>query len=134
MLGFTHAKTPCKATYYNVLKEIDKDLFEEKVGKWAGQHLGGGEEDAGIAVDGKTLRGSKKQGASASHLLSAVGHQWGVTLHQQSVDVKTNEIPMLIPLLEDLSLEGRVVTMDALLTQNNIAEEITEKGGDYHGG
>jgi len=35
----------------------------------------------------------------------------------------------LVPLLADLLLEGRVVTMDALLAQREIAQTIVEKGG-----
>jgi len=45
-----------------------------------------------VALDGKTLRGSKKQGAPGTHLLSALAHQVGVTLTQCAVDDKTNEI------------------------------------------
>jgi hypothetical protein len=41
---------------------------------------------------------------------------------------KTNEINAIHPLLADLVLEGRVVTVDALLTQRQIAQAIVEKG------
>ena len=44
----------------------------------------------------KTLRGSQKQGASGAHLLSALAHHVGVTLAQQAVDDKTNEIPVAL--------------------------------------
>ena len=40
----------------------------------------------GIAIDGKTLRGSAKQGSGITHLLSAVSHELGMTLAQCSVD------------------------------------------------
>jgi hypothetical protein len=43
-----------------------------------------------IAIDGKTLRGSQKQGAPGVHLLSALAHRVGLTLAQQAVDDKTN--------------------------------------------
>ena len=54
-------------------------------------------------------------------LLSALAHQVGVTLTQHAVDDKTNEITAVEPLLQQLVLEGRIVTMDALLTQRHIA-------------
>jgi predicted transposase YbfD/YdcC len=54
-----------------------------------------------------------------------------VTLAQQAVADKTNEIPVVLDLLRQLVLEGRVVTMDALLTQRPIAQQIVEAGGDY---
>ena len=55
----------------------------------------------------------------------------GVTLAQHAVDDKTNEITAVETLLQHLVLEGRIVTMDALLTQRHIAQTIVEKGGDY---
>src|SRR5262249_20943206 len=48
-----------------------------------------------------------------------------------AVDDKTNEITAVEPLLRQLVLEGRIVTMDALLTQRHIAQTIVDKGGDY---
>jgi predicted transposase YbfD/YdcC len=87
-------------------------------------------EDA-IAIDGKTLRGSQKQGAPGVHLLSAFAHRMGLTLAQESVDDKTNEPPVALELLRYLVLEGRIVTMDALLTQRQIAQQIVDAGGDY---
>ena len=53
-----------------------------------------GEPEA-LAIDGKTLRGSRKQGAPAAHLLSVLSHRLGLTLWQQAVADKTNEIPVL---------------------------------------
>jgi len=43
-------------------------------------------------LDGKTLRGSRKQGAPGVHLLSALSHHVGLTLAQQAVSDKTNEM------------------------------------------
>ena len=71
----------------------------------------------------------KKQGAKDAHVLSAVSHGLGLTLGQKAVDDKTNEIPATQELLHMLILKGRVVTMDALLTQKEIAKSILEKGG-----
>jgi len=84
-----------------------------------------------IALDGKTLRGSKKVGAAMAHLLSAVSHGVGLTLYQVGVDRKTNEIPVALELLKGLLIEGRVFTMDALLTQRKIAQTIVDNQGDY---
>jgi predicted transposase YbfD/YdcC len=109
--------------------------LEANLGAWAEGLLAATSpaQDAaeGIAVDGKTLRGSQKQGAPGAHLLSALGHRLGLTLAQQAVADKTNEIPVVMELLRQVMLEGRVVTMDALLTQRTIAQQIVEAGGDY---
>ena len=84
-----------------------------------------------LAVDGKTLRGSRKQGAPGGHLLSALSHHLGLTLAQQAVDDKTNEITQVETVLGQLVLKERVVTMEALLTQRHVAQTIVDQGGDY---
>jgi hypothetical protein len=45
-------------------------------------------------MDGKTLRGSQKQGAPGAHLLSPLAHRLGVPVAQQAVADKTNERPV----------------------------------------
>lgn len=132
-LGFSRDQTPCAATFYNVLRALDRHSFEQALARWAEQVLQAsplpkGELEA-LAMDGKTLRGSKKQGAIDVHLLSVLSHRLGLTLAQLSVPEKTNEIGAFPKLLEGLLLEGRVVTVDALLCQREIAAAIREKGG-----
>lgn len=133
-LGFTH-RPPCAATLHTVFRRVDREAVEAKLGAWAEGLLGEAPQTAGgedaIAIDGKTLRGSQKQGAPGVHLLSALAHRLGLTLAQQAVDDRTNEIPVAVELLRHLVLEGRIVTMDALLTQRQIAQQIVDAGGDY---
>jgi len=133
-LGFTR-QSPCAATLHTVLRRVDREVVEAKLGSWAEGLLAGTpaslEAEEGIAIDGKTLRGSQKQGAPGAHLLSALAHRLGLTLAQQAVADKTNEIPVALELLRHVVLEGRIVTMDALLTQRSIAQQIVDAGGDY---
>lgn len=137
-LGFTRQTAPCGATFFQLLRKLDRTDFEARLGAWAEAVLAAlppvDEEDDGpeaFALDGKTLRGSKKQGAPGVHLLSVVSHRLGLTVAQAGVDDKTNEIPVAAQVLAGLVLEGRVFTMDALLTQRTLAEQIVEGGGDY---
>ena len=134
-LGFTH-DTPCAATLHTIFRCVNRDEFEAHLGAWADSVVGSlpaalETPEVAMALDGKTLRGSKKQGAPGTHLLSALAHHVGVTLAQHAVDNKTNEITAVEPLLCQLVLEGRIVTMDALLTQRHVAQTIVDKGGDY---
>ena len=133
-LGFTH-RSPWAAPLHTVFRRGERESFDAKIGAWAEALLGEppattGGEDA-IAIDGKTLRGSQKQGAAGAHLLSALAHRGGLTLAQQAVDDKTNEIPVAVALLRHMVLEGRIVPMDALRTQRQIAQHIVDAGGDY---
>lgn len=134
-LGFTH-HTPCAATFHTVFRCVDHDAIEAKLGAWAESLVGAtpappAEGQTAIALDGKTLRGSRKQGAPGVHLLSALSHHLGLTLAQQAVDIKTNEITAVDTVLRQLVLPGRVFTMDALLTQRKVAQTIVDGGGDY---
>ena len=134
-LGFTRRQTPCAATFYHLFRRLEREALEACLSRWETAVLAALPGDTAplpaLAIDGKTLRGSRKQGAPLTHLLSAVSHRLGLTLGQVAVDEKTNEITAIHTLLEGLLLEGWVVTMDALLTQQKIAQAILDAGGDY---
>lgn len=130
-LGFTRLDGPCAATFSNIFRGINVKLFEEKIGAWAESLLTKLKGHDNISLDGKTSKGSRKQGSDICHFLSAVGHEVGLTLAQTGVDSKTNEIGVVDEVLRSLVLEGRVVTMDALLTQRKVAKDILDGGGDY---
>ncbi len=134
-LGFRHAKTPCAATLHSVFRQLNVELFESKLRQWAECVLTAypcrQNQDEAIAIDGKTLRGSQKQGAPGTHLLSALSHRLGLTLTQQAVDDKTTEMFAIEDLLDALVLKGRVVTVDALHTQRFTAQTILDWEADY---
>jgi predicted transposase YbfD/YdcC len=133
-LGFKRGVAIAKSQLYAVLSQMDVASLERLLGAWVESVLHELEPDnplPAVAVDGKTLHGSKKLGAVLSHLLSAVSHGLGLTLYQVGVDRKTNEIPLVQELLKGLLIEGRVFTMDALLTQRQLAQTIVDHKGDY---
>jgi predicted transposase YbfD/YdcC len=132
-LGFTHKKTPCPSTLHTIFSNIDRNLFESHLGNWAEEVLSltATAESEAAAIDGKSLRGSAKQGAASAHLLSALSHRLGLTLSQSAVPDCTNEIGVVLELLRGLVLEGRVITVDALLTQKKLAEAIIAQRGHY---
>jgi predicted transposase YbfD/YdcC len=84
------------------------------------------------AVDGKTLRGTLRYGAAAATQLVSLVQQAPVrVLAQQRVGRHTNEITAVLKLLEGRNLRHTVTTLDALLTQKNIARLILQQHGDY---
>jgi hypothetical protein len=77
----------------------------------------GGDGDAPlipVRVDGKTVRGARNPDGSQVHLLAALAGRPGVVAAQAEVGAKTDEIPMIIPLLDGMDLDRAVVTADAL--------------------
>jgi hypothetical protein len=133
-LGLTHAP-PCAATLHTLFRHVNRDEFEGRLGAGADRVVGSlpaapEPPEIAVALDGQTLRGSKKHGAPGPPLVSALAHHVGVTLAQHAVDDTSNEITAVETLLQPLVLEGRIVTMAALLTQRHVAQTIVDKGGD----
>ena len=128
ILEFKDKKTPCAATFFNVIKSLGIQNVEKIISEWVESLL---DDSEAIAIDGKTLRGTKKQGGDYYHLLSAFSTRFGITLYQEPVDVKSNEIPGVIELLKGIAIKGKIFTMDALLTQKNIAKKVVSNEGDY---
>ena len=136
-LGFRSNKTPRASTLHNLLKRLDVVRLETSLTKWVFSKL----EDfqvfkthrlQGVAIDGKELCGSKNpETGYRTHLLSAVSHELGITLTQQPVSGKTNEIPISTQLLKAFDVTRKVVTTDALLTQKTFSEEVIEHQADY---
>lgn len=84
----------------------------------------------GQSIDGKELRGARAHGRPIC-LVSLVRHGSGTVLGQRAVDRKSNEIKAVPTLLQEQDLRGTVTTMDALLTQRAIAQQIVSSGGHY---
>ena len=87
-----------------------------------------------IAIDGKTLRGSRSGRGAARHALHFV-HAWAqaqhVLLAGVATEAKSNEITAIPKLLELLDVHGAFVTLDALGCQKEIAAQIRDQGGHY---
>ncbi len=52
-------------------------------------------------------------------------------LGQHKVDAKSNEITAIPQLIKVLELEGRIVTIDAMECQKQVANQIIERKADY---
>ncbi|MEX5707574.1 ISAs1 family transposase [Parafrankia sp. FMc6] len=126
------ARVPDASTFRRVFAALDADALDTVLGAWAAAVTS---PEAGtrrrVAVDGKTLRGSRTGEVAGRHLLAAFDHHTGVVLGQVAVDAKTNEIPALPILLTDLDLTGVIVTADALHTQTETARWLVDRGAHY---
>jgi len=84
-----------------------------------------------IAIDGKTSRGTARDGLKALHTVSAWSSTLQLLLGQVKTEEKSNEITAIPKLMKLLDLEGKVITIDAMGCQASIAEEIVDRGGHY---
>ena len=137
-LGFTHPKGPSQATLHRLFAHIAVDALEALLAQWTQQVCaalpGAAHSDpvlVGVAMDGKTLRTSRRCGATDNHLVSLCRHRLGLVLGQVAVEEKTNEITASDDVLAMLMLTGAVVTGDAMFTQHAIAQTILDTGNDY---
>lgn len=127
-------RSPSQPTIHRLFKGISREQVEHALCRWALsvlRHLAPGQELEAIAIDGKTLRGSAKQGAAESHLLSALSQRLNIVLGQVAVPDTTNETGVLDQLLDLIGIAGYVTTTDALHTQRDIAQAIVDGQGDY---
>jgi len=133
-LRFPLGRSPAPVTLCRLLQEVNVAELEHHIQRWVcavNPQLAAVSAGQRLAVDGKTLRGAANRGATAAHLLAAFSHQLQTVVGQVAVDCKTNEITLVVDLLDLLMVEGRLLTMDALLTQRKIAQEIIDRRGDY---
>jgi len=122
---------PSESTIRRVLQDLDPADLDAHLTTWLCTRTGTIEGRTVIAVDGKTMRGARTGDAPAPHLLSALDQVTGTVLTQRGVADKSNEIPALRRLLEPLDLNGAVVSADAMHTQVDTAQWITQRGGHY---
>lgn len=84
-----------------------------------------------INIDGKTMRDSGNKHNKPHHVVSAWCKDDGFCLGQTVVHEKSNEITAIPLLLNEIDIKGKVVTIDAMGTQTEIAKQIKTLRGDY---
>ena len=119
---------PSEPTIRRLLRAVEAEAVDRVLSSWLASLVA---SDA-VALDGKTLRGARRDDASQVQLLSAFPHQQGITLAQRTVPRDGNEIPVARALLEPPEVAGKVITADAPHTQTELARFIVErKKADY---
>ena len=84
-----------------------------------------------VAIDGKSVRGSGCGAQAPLHIVSAWACQAGMLLGQVQTDKKSNEITAIPELLKLLSIQGCIVTIDAMGCQKSITKAIVASEADY---
>jgi hypothetical protein len=81
-----------------------------------------------VAIDGKVLRRlfGRASSKAALNMVSAWGCEPRMVLAQTATDAKSNEITAVPALLKMLSLQGTIVTTNALNCQRMIAQQIVD--------
>jgi predicted transposase YbfD/YdcC len=124
---------PSHDTSNRLFQALNPHEFERCFSSWAQNLKQDGVLERVIAIDGKTVRGSKDSfhHRSALHSVHAWSVENGICLGQIACGEKTNEITVIPQILDLLAVKGSIITIDAMGTQRTIAEKIVEKEGDY---
>jgi len=123
---------PSHDTFGRVFARLDPAQFQACFLRWI-QALAELLPAEVVAVDGKELRRSVDgaAGKPAICLVSAWASDQHLVLGQVKVNEKSNEITAIPDLLNVLSLQGAIVTIDAVGCQTAIAQDVIEKGANY---
>jgi predicted transposase YbfD/YdcC len=124
---------PSHDTINRVFQVVHPHQFERCFISWAQGLKDDGTIERVIAIDGKTVRGSKDNfhHRSALHSVHAWSVENGICLGQLECAEKSNEITTIPQMLDLLNIKGSIITIDAMGTQTAIAGKIIENGGDY---
>jgi hypothetical protein len=109
---------PSHDTFGRVFAALNPRQFETCFVRWM-RHLCPALADQVVAIDGKTVRGSRRCERRAIHLVSAYGSGLGMVLGQVRTAEKSNEITAIPELLDALLLKGAIVTIDAMGCQRH---------------
>jgi predicted transposase YbfD/YdcC len=117
-------------TFNRVFALLDAQQFEACFVRWM-QPLCPTLEGAALAIDGKSVRGSRSGEQAMVHLVSLCETASGLTLAQCRTPAKSNEITAVPLLLDMLDVRGATISIDAIGCQREIADKIVECGADF---
>jgi predicted transposase YbfD/YdcC len=133
-LGIVPDRRPSEAMIRRLLQALDPQLLTTAIGVWLAARATAGTSSGrrAIAVDGKTLRGSRTTDTAARHVMAACDQASSVVLASTDVDGHTNEITRFAPLLDQIGdLRDTVITADALHCQREHVTYLAERGAHW---
>ena len=132
LLNLEHG-TPSYDTLSKVFSIIDSKKFLELFIEWINQIIKG--NGLHVSIDGKAVKSARDKinGGNTPYIVSAFLSDIGISIGQVKVDDKSNEITAIPELIDLLDIEGKIITIDAIGTQENICNLITSKNkkGNY---
>ena len=132
LLNLEHG-TPSHDTLSKVFSIIDSKKFLELFIEWINQIIKG--NGLHVSIDGKAVKSARDKinGGNTPYIVSAFLSDIGISIGQVKVDDKSNEITAIPELIVLLDIEGKIITIDAIGTQENICNLITSKSkkGNY---
>lgn len=123
---------PSRDTFNRVLQRLEPQELLKTLEK-DGASLLKTLSSSQVCLDGKKIKGVSptSRGNKGLYILSAWVSEKSLCVGQSKVEDKSNEIKAIPSLLEQLELEGSIVSIDAIGCQKEIAGQIVEQKADY---
>jgi hypothetical protein len=121
-------RAPAHTAIRYILQGLDsadvETVFREHAANLDSNETGAGKRI--LAFDGKVLKGSFDafNDVKARQILSAFAVDTALVLAHIEIDEKSNEIPAVQKLLEELDVAGKIVTLDAMHCQKKHSKQL----------
>ena len=125
--------TPSYDTLSKVFSLIDSQKFMSIFCEWKKEVM----KDNGlhISIDGKAIKSARNKidGGNTPYIVSAFLSDIGISIGEVKVNDKSNEIKAIPELIKLLDIKEKIITIDAIGTQEEICNLITskDKKGNY---
>ena len=124
---------PSHDTFSRVFSLIDTKSFLNIFIDWIKEIVGTNGQH--LCIDGKAIKSARDaiNGGNTPYIVSGFLADIGISIGQVKVNDKSNEITAIPDLIKLLDIKGKIITIDAIGTQEEICNLITskDKKGDY---
>ncbi len=120
LLGVEFIKTPSRSAIARILSGTDYKELEKVFRLWIYELIDTTDDIQQLAVDGKVMNGSSVNANKSTEVLNAVLANSGIILAHKKIKDKSNEVPALRELIDELD-DSFIYTFDAMMnTKKNV--------------
>ena len=125
-------RSPSPDTFERLMSAVAPDEIEKCLIEYGRKFLDTLAEKQ-VVIDGKKLRGTspKLHRTKGDYIMNAYVSENHIVVGQQRLKDKENEIVAIPQLIEKPDIEGAVISIDAIGTPVNIAQDILDKNAHY---
>lgn len=121
LLGVEFIRTPSRSAVAEILAEVDYKELEKVFRIWINELIDTTNTPQ-LAVDGKAMNGSGVNAVKSTEVLNAVLADSGIILAHKKIADKSNEVPALRELIDELD-DSFIYTFDAINTKKNSRQD-----------
>ena len=104
-----------------MVKNLDTRKFQSVVSRFTTPRM---EFAKAVAIDGERIRGANRKGENHYEVATLIDHVSGMPLASLDLRDEGGEVAAVLALLEEVEVEGKVITLDALHTTKKTASVI----------